>query len=237
MCPRYEGKPSGPGARAYGLAAIAVRCSLLPRRLAGYLAGTRVAGLAAAALWWVLPVGRCLVMIGVGGSLFRRGWAMAGRSFLARVLGLVAAAGLAGVVQVPQLAVAGSARAAGPGLDWPQYLGGAQHSSVSAAAAFTPLNAASVAPVWHWQPPVVSGEPAPVLDASPTVVAGRVYIGAQSGGFYALDESTGTVVWSIQLDTRPNVTCRPLGITATAAVLPDPVTGTLTVYVSGARFL
>jgi outer membrane protein assembly factor BamB len=33
------------------------------------------------------------------------------------------------------------------------------------------------------------------------------------------------------------VTCRPLGITATAAVLPDPVTGTLTVYVSGARFL
>ena len=76
-----------------------------------------------------------------------------------------------------------------------------------------------------------------MLDASPTVVAGRVYIGAQSGGFYALDESTGTVVWSRQLDTRPGVTCRALGITATAAVLPDPVTGTLTVYVSGARFL
>jgi hypothetical protein len=45
------------------------------------------------------------------------------------------------------------------------------------------------------------------------------------------------VVWSRQLDTRPNVTCRPLGITATAAVLPDPVTGTSTVYVPGARFL
>src|SRR5215469_2030255 len=96
---------------------------------------------------------------------------------------------------------------------------------------------ASVSQVWHWQPPVVTGEPTPVLDASPTVVAGQVYIGAQSGVFYALNESTGAVVWHRQLDTRPQVTCRPLGITATAAVLPDPVTGTSTVYVSGARFL
>src|SRR5262249_56725336 len=78
---------------------------------------------------------------------------------------------------------------------------------------------------------------APVLDASPTVVAGLVYIGAASGGFYALNESTGAGVWSRQLDTRPAVTCLPRGITSTAAVLPDPVTGTLTVYVSGARFL
>jgi glucose dehydrogenase len=156
---------------------------------------------------------------------------------LARVLTLTAAIGLIGVVQVPQVAVAGSPRTAGPSLDWPQYLHGPQHSSLSNSTAFTPSNAASATQVWHWQPPVVSGEPAPVLDASPTVVAGLVYIGAQSGGFYALNESTGAVVWSRQLDTRPAVTCRPLGITSTAAVLPDPVTGTLTVYVSGARFL
>jgi outer membrane protein assembly factor BamB len=134
-------------------------------------------------------------------------------------------------------AVAGSAGLGSASLDWPQFLGGPQHSSVSNATAFTPLNAASAAQVWHWQPPVISGEPAPVLDASPTVVAGTVYIGAQSGAFYALNESTGAVVWSRQLDIRPNVTCRPLGITSTAAVLPDPVTGTSTVYVSGARFL
>jgi len=75
--------------------------------------------------------------------------------------------------RVLALAAAGPARAAGPGLDWPQYLGGPQHDSVSAAAAFTPSNAASAHRVWHWQPPVVSGEPAPVPDASPTVVAGR----------------------------------------------------------------
>ena len=79
------------------------------------------------------------------------------------------------------------------------------------------------------------GRPAPGLDASPTVVAGRVYIGAQSGGFFALKEATGTKAWSRQLDTEPHVTCPARGITSTAAVLPDPVTGTSTVYVSGAR--
>jgi len=124
-----------------------------------------------------------------------------------------------------------------PDLDWQQFLHGPGHSSMSFATAFTPSNAASVSQTWHWQPPVVTGKPAPVLDASPTVVGGRVFIGAQSGTFYALDEATGTVAWSRQLGIRPHLSCRPLGITSTAAVLPDPVTGTNTVYVSGARYL
>jgi outer membrane protein assembly factor BamB len=108
---------------------------------------------------------------------------------------------------------------------------------MSAATAFTPSNAASASEVWHWQPPVIQGEPAPNLEASPTVVAGHVYIGAESGAFYALDESTGTVVWSRQLDTTPSGPCTVRGVSSTAAVLPDPVTGTSTVYVSGARNL
>jgi outer membrane protein assembly factor BamB len=33
------------------------------------------------------------------------------------------------------------------------------------------------------------------------------------------------------------MTCRARGITATAAVTPDPVTGTSTVYVSSARYI
>ena len=45
------------------------------------------------------------------------------------------------------------------------------------------------------------------------------------------------MVWSRQLDTEPNATCPANGITSTAAVMPDPVTGTSTVYVSGARYL
>jgi polyvinyl alcohol dehydrogenase (cytochrome) len=157
-----------------------------------------------------------------------------------RALSLIGALGLAGVVLAPAAGAAGaraSRAAAGPNLDWPQYLHGPQHSSMSNSTAFTTSNAGSVTQVWHWQPPVVSGEPVPVLDASPTVVAGVVYIGAQSGGFYALNESTGAVMWSRQLDTQPKATCEARGITSTAAVLPDPVTGTSTVYVSGARFL
>jgi polyvinyl alcohol dehydrogenase (cytochrome) len=158
-------------------------------------------------------------------------------SSLARIVTLAAAVGLAGGVLLPQGMASGASQAAGHGLDWPQYLHGPQHSSVSPATAFTPSNAASASETWHWQPPVVKGKPAPVLDASPTVVAGRVYIGAQSGGFYALNETTGAVAWSRQLDTEPKVTCPARGITSTAAVLPDPVTGTSTVYVSGARYL
>jgi polyvinyl alcohol dehydrogenase (cytochrome) len=157
---------------------------------------------------------------------------------------LIAALTAAGLTLVPAAGAAGasasaarSARTAAPNLDWPQYEHGPQHSSVSNATAFTPSNAASAHQVWHWQPPVIGGKPAPALEASPTVVAGVVYIGAESGGFYALNESTGAVKWSRQLDTEPTASCRGLGITATAAVLPDPVSGTPTAYVSGARFL
>ncbi len=157
--------------------------------------------------------------------------------FLPRLLTLTAALGLAGVLLSPQGAAAEPSLVTGSALDWPQYLHGPQHSSVSLATAFTPSNAAAASQVWHWQPPAVTGKPAPRLDASPTVVAGRVYIGAQSGGFFALKEATGAKVWSRQLDTEAHVTCPARGITSTAAVRPDPVTGIRTVYVSGARFL
>ena len=141
-----------------------------------------------------------------------------------------------GLLSAPAVVAAPTPAAAGASLDWPQYLHGPQHASVSAATAFTPSNAASASQVWHWQPPNLTGKPASRLDASPTVVAGRVYIGAGSGGFYALNETTGAVVWSRQLDTEPNVTCPARGITATAAVKLDPATGPRTVYVSGARY-
>jgi outer membrane protein assembly factor BamB len=118
--------------------------------------------------------------------------------------GVVAlSAGLAATGLIPPAAAATAtparAVAKAPNLDWPQYEHGPQHSSVSNATAFTPSNAASAHQVWHWQPPVITGKPAPALDASPTVVAGVVSIGAQNGGFYALNESTGAVRWSRQL--------------------------------------
>jgi len=61
-----------------------------------------------------------------------------------RAMPLIAALGLAGVVLAPAAGAAGaltagpvSKAAAGPSLDWPQYLHGPQHSSVSNATAFT----------------------------------------------------------------------------------------------------
>jgi polyvinyl alcohol dehydrogenase (cytochrome) len=108
---------------------------------------------------------------------------------------------------------------------------------MSPATAFTTADAASSNVAWHWTPPVIAGAPSPRLEASPTVAAGRVFIGAESGGFYALDAATGAVDWSARLDTEVQKTCPARGITATAAVANDPVSGASTVYVSGARDL
>ena len=68
---------------------------------------------------------------------------------VARVLTAVAALGLAGGSLLVPTAAAGASPAAGPTLDWSQYLHGPQHSSVSLATAFTPSNAASATEAWH----------------------------------------------------------------------------------------
>lgn len=162
--------------------------------------------------------------------------------FLSWLLPLAAVAALAagavpqatGAVRPAGAAPAASAAKAKavPSLDWPQFLHDPQHSSVSPATAFTAANSGSVTQVWRWKAPHPSGTPTPHIDASPVVAGGRVYLGVEDGNFYALDEATGTVDWSRLLDTCPN-----RGITATASVDPDPVTGTSTVYVSGAHDL
>jgi polyvinyl alcohol dehydrogenase (cytochrome) len=79
----------------------------------------------------------------------------------------------------------------------------------------------------------MTGQPSPSLFASPTVVNGRVYIGADTGVFYALNEATGQVVWDRFLGFVPKLTCHARGIVSTATVARDPVSGALTVYVAG----
>jgi len=74
--------------------------------------------------------------------------------------------------------------------------------------------------------------------ASPAIVNGVVYIGANDGYFYAVSETTRAVLWSqfIGIDTdKPNGGCGTgtAGIISTAAVVTDPATGKLTVYVNG----
>ncbi len=109
--------------------------------------------------------------------------------------------------------------------DWPQYLGGPDHSSFTTSTAITKQNVASL----HLIRSVSLGN----LNASPTVVNGVAYIGSLNGTLFAVDLSTGHKVWSRFLGKVPSLTCTGRGITSTAAVVPDPITGVLTVYVGG----
>jgi polyvinyl alcohol dehydrogenase (cytochrome) len=127
--------------------------------------------------------------------------------------------------------------------DWPAYLFSARHPSTMAGpATIKPGNAGSLQAAWtfHEQPPM-GIQPPGGFSASPTVADGMVFIGSQTGDFYALQASTGQVVWQATLDYEQvgnNGNCsNARGIVGTATVAPDPQTGNLTVYVAGARYL
>jgi len=134
--------------------------------------------------------------------------------------------------------VAGVAAEAGPVsgqvfANWPAYLHGPRHSSFQPGpAAITPANAAGLTARWTWRPQPKAGTSA-YLNASPTTYNGVIYIGAFTGDFYALNESTGAVIWKKTLPALASP-CGSKGIDSTAAVAADPVGGALTVYVAGA---
>lgn len=140
-------------------------------------------------------------------------------------------------VAVALVAVASPGQAAVPA-DWPGYLFGATHSSYNAAAtAITPANAPALTRYWQWRPaaPTMAGQPKASLFASPTVYQGRVYIGANTGVFYALDLATRRVLWSRFLGFVTHKTCGARGFTSTATVAPDASRGGQpTVYVAAA---
>jgi outer membrane protein assembly factor BamB len=130
-----------------------------------------------------------------------------------------------------------AATASAVGADWPADLFGSTHSSANpAAGAITPQNATSLVRAWNWipDPPTMTGQPGATLAASPTVSGGRVFIGAMTGVFYALDEQTGTVIWKRFLGFVPKKTLGARGFTSTATVAPDPGSGDPTVYVYSA---
>jgi polyvinyl alcohol dehydrogenase (cytochrome) len=132
----------------------------------------------------------------------------------------------------------GGAAGAASTTDWTAYQHGPSHSNAAVGdTTITPGNVASLQPVWTFRsgPARRAGAPGPRFDASPTVADGRVYIGSRTGVEYALDVDTGSVVWSKQLDWGSNAVCPAKGITATATVAPDPVTGVSTVYAAGAH--
>ena len=124
--------------------------------------------------------------------------------------------------------------AAAPAADWPAYLRDARHSSLSPSGVITPANTGSLAIAWSFTPPgpTMPGQPSAGFVASPIVSAGLVFIGSNTGVFYALNERTGAVVWSRFLGFAPPLTCDARGISSTATVAVDPATAEPTVYVS-----
>jgi len=140
------------------------------------------------------------------------------------------------VVAVAVSIVDPTAHAAGNAANWPAYLGSPQHRSFAAGeTTITPANAGSLSPVWNWLPdrPTQTGQPGPHLFASPTVFRDTVYIGAETGAFYALDLATGAVKWQADVGWVPDLTCGKEGVTSTATVKGDATTGKAAVYVGG----
>jgi outer membrane protein assembly factor BamB len=145
----------------------------------------------------------------------------------------VGLAGLLAVVVSTVLGVAQQASAVSPA-DWPAYLDGAAHSSFNAAdTTITPGNVAALGKKWQFKgdPATMPGQPGPGLFSSPTVADGAVYIGANTGWFYKLNEATGTVEAKVFLGYQPKLTCATRGFVSTATVAVDPSDGQDTVYI------
>lgn len=120
-------------------------------------------------------------------------------------------------------------------VNWSQYLYSAAHSSDNkAATVITTTNAADLAQAWQFQPAAAPIKGLHGFLSSPTVYNGVIYIGAENGYFYAVNETTGKVIWSVFVGYVTHKTCGAQGFTSTATVAPDPTTGTPTVYVYGA---
>ncbi|HSS68927.1 MAG TPA: PQQ-binding-like beta-propeller repeat protein [Nocardioidaceae bacterium] len=161
------------------------------------------------------------------------------KAFIA-VAALVAASTVSGQLLVQQAAGARRAAADPVGTDWPAYERNAAHSSaIFGDPAITTANAGSLHRAWSFvaDAATMTGQPARSFDASPTVVGGRVYIGSRTGMFYALNATTGGLVWKRQLDFGSAANCVAKGIVGTATVTTDPTTGTLTVYAAGSHFV
>ena len=121
--------------------------------------------------------------------------------------------------------------------DWPQFLFDNAHSSNNGlATAITPSNASTLVEDWSFidPQPTIEGQPIASFYSTPTVFKGVVYIGSNTGNFYALDEATGAVLWHQLLGYTLALTCGSgQGVTTTATLATDPVSGALTVYVGG----
>ncbi len=102
----------------------------------------------------------------------------------------------------------GTAVAPAQQANWTSYEGGARHPSFTTNAQISKAAAAHLKLAWSWKPdpPTLADQPRSGFFSSPTVYNHRIYVGAYTGVFYALDETTGKVLWSRFLGYQPSRT-------------------------------
>ncbi len=141
-----------------------------------------------------------------------------------------------GLLALVGVAVVANASFGASFFNWPGYLYDESHPSLNnVSTVVTESNVNTLHSVWHWTPGAgpISGSNKKIF-ATPSVYNGTVFVGANNGVFYALDEQTGAVLWSRFIGYVQKHTCGARGITSSSTVAPDPVTGVITVYVAGA---
>jgi len=102
-------------------------------------------------------------------------------------------AGSAGLILSTAGGAASGSEAAAGG-DWPAYLNGPAHSSYSKGqTTIRPADVGRLVVKWRFRGdrPTKPGQPRTGYLASPTVVDGDIYIGANTGWFYKLNAATG----------------------------------------------
>src|SRR5258708_14810274 len=112
---------------------------------------------------------------------------------------------------------------------------GPDHTSYNpGATSISGANIANLEPVWRWSVPPSPNSGSTALFATPVSVGGMLYIGAYDGEFYAVNESSGQVVWSqfLGLVSPFESASAPMGIESTASVATDPATQHLASYVN-----
>jgi outer membrane protein assembly factor BamB len=114
---------------------------------------------------------------------------------------------------MPISALTAASVAAASSTDWPMYLHDGSLSAASSETILAPAAAPSLRPLWMYK---TGG----VISASATVVGGVAYVGSWDGYEYALNATTGALVWKTYLGITTAPSCSPpsLGVSSVAAV-------------------
>ena len=131
---------------------------------------------------------------------------------VARLIGVVAL--LAGVTFPGFVLAPAPVAAAGPATDWPMYLDNGGLTAASTETILTPGAAPNLRPLWTFK---TGG----MIAASATVVGGVAYLGSWDGYEYALNATTGALIWKTSLGVTTAPACSPpaLGVSSVAAVV------------------